>query len=106
MSCDPIQKLACDIAYENDPEGEWTGIDRSYGSGGYTIDREKLSKLIAYALAHAPNPLLEPLTKLISEINALKAFETEIRLITGNTNFNVLNLRIIEAENVLAKILA
>jgi len=56
MLDDPIQKLAGDIAYERDPEGryDWSEVDTSYGGGGYKIDREKLSKLIAYALAHAP----------------------------------------------------
>jgi hypothetical protein len=50
-----IQRRAIAIAYESDPEGryDWSEAETSYGGGRLKVDRERLSKIIAYALAHA-----------------------------------------------------
>jgi hypothetical protein len=66
---DLIQRRAGDIAYERDPEGryDWSETEVSYGGGGFRIDRERLSKIIAYALAHPADyyPSHEALVDLV-----------------------------------------
>lgn len=44
------------------------------------------------------------LWKLANECDALRAFEGDVRAVTGNTNWNVLRLRVDEARDILKAI--
>ena len=44
------------------------------------------------------------LWKLANECDAMRAFEPDIRAVTGNTNWNVLRLRVDEARDILKPI--
>lgn len=44
------------------------------------------------------------LWKLANECDGLRAFEGDVRAVTGNTNWNVLRLRVDEARDILKAI--
>lgn len=56
----------------------------------------------ARLIAAAPD-LLDALHKLAAEVVGLRAFESELRAELGNTNWNVLMLRLSEADAAIAK---
>ncbi|CAN1724404.1 protein of unknown function [Hyphomicrobium sp. 1Nfss2.1] len=59
-------------------------------------------ELVAHRFA-ASSELYEALWKLANECDGLRAFEDEIRDAIGNTNWNVLRLRVDEARAALLK---
>lgn len=68
--------------------------------GGLGIDDSE-SEANARLIAQAP-AMIDVLRKLAAEVGGLRAFEGELRAEISNTNWNVLMMRLLEADAVVA----